>query len=70
LRPTEVDQLLGDSSKAHNELGWEPKISLNQLISEMILNDHKEAKKELILKEKGFDISNSLETIPKIMNEK
>ena len=70
FRPTEVEKLLGDSSKAQKELGWTPKTSLNDLITEMILHDHKEAKKELILKDKGFIISNSLETIPQIMNDK
>ena len=70
FRPTEVDQLLGDSTKAHKELGWQPKTSLKELISEMILHDHQEAKKEIILKDKGFIVSNSLETIPQIMNEK
>ena len=45
-RPTEVDELLGDSSKAFKELGWEPKISLESLVSEMIREDKKLAKKE------------------------
>ena len=39
FRPTEVDLLLGDSTKAQTELGWTPKISLEELITEMILND-------------------------------
>ena len=47
-RPTEVNELLGDSSKARKELGWEPKISLEEMISEMILAD-----KNLILKERS-----------------
>ena len=38
-RPTEVDLLIGDSSKAKKELGWEPSISLDELISEMMDND-------------------------------
>ena len=46
-RPTEVDELLGDSRKAFKELGWEPKISLEELISEMIMNDKKLAMKSL-----------------------
>ena len=50
FRPTEVEQLLGDSSKARKKLKWEPKISLKQLISEMIKEDSNEAKKEYILK--------------------
>ena len=70
FRPTEVDYLLGDSSKAKLELGWQPKITLEDLISEMILNDSKEAEKELILKNEGYSSLNSLETIPQIMNEK
>ncbi len=44
-RPTEVDELLGDSRKAFKELGWEPKISLEELISEMIMKDKKLAMK-------------------------
>ena len=68
FRPTEVDYLLGDSSVARNELGWEPTITLEQIISEMITNDTEEAKKDLILKNEGFPPNNSLETISKIMN--
>jgi GDPmannose 4,6-dehydratase len=45
FRPTEVDELLGDSTKAKEKLKWEPQISLSQLISEMIEEDLKEAKK-------------------------
>ncbi len=54
FRPTEVSELLGDSSKARKNLGWEPKITLEQLIQEMIDNDLREAKKEILLKEKNF----------------
>ncbi len=61
FRPTEVDQLLGDSTKAKQKLNWEPKISLNELISEMILEDSKESKKESILRKKGFSIYTSKE---------
>ena len=46
-RPTEVDELLGDPSKAVKELGWSPKVTLEQLISEMIEEDKKIAFKEL-----------------------
>ena len=63
FRPTEVDKLLGDSSKAKKKLGWEPKINLEQLIEEMIRNDQKEAEKGIILKRKGFVISDSIETL-------
>ena len=44
FRPTEVETLLGDASKAREKLGWEPKINLKQLISEMVRNDDNEAK--------------------------
>ena len=69
FRPTEVEILLGDSTMAREELGWAPKISLEEIISEMIENDNMEAQKELILKKQGFTSSSSLETIPKIMND-
>ena len=61
FRPTEVDELLGDSSKAKKKLNWEPKISLEELISEMIEEDSEESKKESILKKKGFSIYSSRE---------
>ena len=61
FRPTEVDQLMGDSTKALKILGWKPEISLEKLIEEMIANDLTEAKKELMLKKKGFTINNSYE---------
>ena len=67
FRPTEVDLLLGDATKAFKELGWEPKTSLEEIISEMIINDNYEAKKDLVLKNKGFKLSNPIETIPNIM---
>ena len=53
-RPTEVNELLGDYSKAKEKLGWNPLISLEEMISEMISNDLAEAKKELHLKEIGY----------------
>ena len=45
-RPTEVDELLGDSSKAKSILGWEPKITLEEMIEEMIFEDKKSAQEE------------------------
>ncbi len=50
FRPTEVEQLLGDSQKAFKKLGWVPKISLEELIEEMIEKDKNEAQKEILLK--------------------
>ena len=62
-RPTEVDQLLGDASKAKRELNWTPKITLEELIDEMVTNDLNDVKKELILKENGFKTSASIESL-------
>ena len=50
LRPTEVDQLLGDASKARRELGWEPKVKFPELVRMMVDSDMKLAEKELKLK--------------------
>ena len=54
FRPAEVESLLGDSTKAKENLGWESKISFEELIQEMINFDLREAKKELFLKNGGF----------------
>ena len=43
-RPAEVEQLLGDPSKAHNELGWKPSYSLEQMVVEMVESDFRKAK--------------------------
>ena len=61
FRPTEVEQLLGDASKARIELKWKPEMTLNQLVSEMIKEDSYEAKKESLLKNKGFSVYSSQE---------
>ena len=64
FRPTEVNELLGDSSKAFQKLGWSPKIELTEMINEMIQKDKEDALKEYILKKEGFEINTSLETPP------
>ncbi len=61
FRPTEVEKLLGDSTKARKELNWEPRINLSQLVAEMIEEDSNVAKKESLLKKKGFSIYSSQE---------
>ena len=61
FRPTEVDELLGDSTKAKKKLNWEPEITLSQLVSEMIEEDLKEAKKDAILRKEGFIVNSSRE---------
>ena len=63
FRPTEVDTLLGDSSKAHAKLGWSPKIELDQLVKEMVEVDLKDSKKELLLKKQGYKIPKINENI-------
>ena len=64
FRPTEVETLLGDSTKAHNKLGWKPTISLESMIEEMVQKDLEEAKKESLLREKGYKVYSSLESPP------
>jgi GDPmannose 4,6-dehydratase len=54
FRPTEVDVLLGDSSKAREELGWEPKVGFDQLIDMMLEADLELAKKEKTLVDAGY----------------
>lgn len=56
FRPAEVDLLLGDSSKAREKLGWEPKYDLQALCREMVAYDLELAKKEKLLKENGYKI--------------
>lgn len=61
FRPTEVDLLIGDASKARNILGWEPEYSLADLINDMMVSDIKVMKKESYLKEGGYEILNYFE---------
>ncbi len=56
FRPTEVESLLGDASKAREYLGWVPKISLEQLVKEMIQNDLEKAKEESLLIKNGYKV--------------
>ena len=64
FRPTEVDELLGDASKAFEKLNWKPKISLKEMIEEMINKDKEESLKESLLKSKGFNVVTSVEGPP------
>jgi GDPmannose 4,6-dehydratase len=59
FRPTEVDVLLGDSTKARKMLGWKPKVSFEKLIDMMIAADLELAKKEKTLIEAGFQCNGS-----------
>jgi len=54
FRPTEVELLLGDATKARTKLGWKPAHTFSELVSDMVRNDLKEAEKEHHLKKNGF----------------
>lgn len=56
-RPAEVETLLGDPSKAKQKLGWEPKITLDEMIQEMVLNDLDKARQRALLEKSGFAVS-------------
>ncbi|HKI60917.1 MAG TPA: GDP-mannose 4,6-dehydratase, partial [Mariprofundaceae bacterium] len=55
FRPAEVETLLGDPSKAKKKLGWVPEISFEELVAEMMREDLKEAEKNALIKEHGFN---------------
>jgi GDPmannose 4,6-dehydratase len=60
-RPTEVETLLGDPTKAKEKLGWVPEITLDEMITEMVANDLIGANKVALLKKNGFSVAISLE---------
>ncbi len=62
FRPTEVDLLIGDPSKALLKLGWKPTLSLEELAEEMIIEDSQRALEETTLLKKGFKINSSFES--------
>jgi len=53
-RPTEVETLLGDPTKAREQLGWEPEVSFRELVAEMIREDLKEAQRDALCRKEGF----------------
>ena len=53
-RPCEVEELLGDPTKAQQELGWKPKISFEAMVTEMVTSDLEEAKRDALCKSSGF----------------
>jgi GDPmannose 4,6-dehydratase len=61
FRPTEVETLLGDPAKAKENLGWEPHISFDELVSEMVHADLEMAKKDELVQRAGFPIFNHRE---------
>jgi len=58
FRPTEVETLLGDPTKAKEKLGWEPKITLEEMVCEMMENDINIAKRDALVKQHGFKAPN------------
>lgn len=63
FRPTEVETLLGDSAKAKKNLGWEPEISFEQMVAEMVAQDVTESAREAICTRNGFPIPSSCEAL-------
>ncbi|MEC3906295.1 GDP-mannose 4,6-dehydratase [Tamlana sp. 2201CG12-4] len=61
FRPTEVDLLIGDASKAKNKLGWVPEYELEDLVKDMMTSDLKLMKKDQYLKDGGYGIKNYFE---------
>ncbi len=61
FRPTEVDELLGDPTKAQTRLGWKPKVSFDDLIKIMVREDIKEAEKDQMCRRAGFLTYNQFE---------
>ncbi len=61
FRPTEVETLLGDPSKAKKELGWVPEITLDQMVQEMVAHDLSQAKQHALLKQHGYNVAVGVE---------
>jgi len=66
FRPCEVDTLLGDSTKASNELGWKASTTLEELVNEMVKEDLSIAKKELLISKEGFKVNSPKESPPSL----
>ena len=61
FRPTEVETLLGDPTKAKQKLGWVPEITAQEMCAEMVAHDLAEAKKHALLKQHGYQVNVSVE---------
>jgi GDPmannose 4,6-dehydratase len=61
FRPTEVDLLIGDPTKAQQKLGWTPKYSLQELVTEMVQMDLQSFQREKLLIESGFQVARQYE---------
>jgi GDPmannose 4,6-dehydratase len=54
FRPTEVETLLGDATKAREKLGWTPKISFEELVTEMVESDLSLAERDALIQQEGY----------------
>lgn len=61
FRPTEVETLLGDPTKAKEKMGWTPKITLQEMVAEMVAYDLDQAKRMKLLKDHGFEVNHARE---------
>jgi GDPmannose 4,6-dehydratase len=61
FRPTEVETLLGDPTKAKEKLGWVPEVSVQEMCAEMVANDLDEARRQALLEKHGYTVSVSVE---------
>lgn len=57
-RPTEVETLLGDATRARVELGWQPKVTFRELVKEMVEEDLKTAEKDALVRKHGYSVFN------------
>ena len=53
FRPTEVESLLGDASKARQKLGWQPRVTFRELVAEMVAEDLRTAQRDELVKRHG-----------------
>jgi GDPmannose 4,6-dehydratase len=56
FRPTEVESLLGDATKAKEKLGWTPDVSFSQLVKEMVESDSEIAKRDALVAKEGYKV--------------
>jgi GDPmannose 4,6-dehydratase len=61
FRPSEVELLLGDSTKARQKLGWQPRLSFADLVNMMVDSDLAEQRRELYLRDGGYEVKNHYE---------